>query len=164
MPTYPKVMNNTSGRKKAPHEHSNSQNICKIASSKLSNGDIRGAIRMLSSGNSILPFSNDTLKSLQSKHPEKPVDLDLPDGPSNTDRNFCTFISRADLRKCILSFKNGSGAGHDGILPDHLKDLTSNQLGLCANDLLDNLCTLFNEIILPGNIPYEVCPLFLDQS
>ena len=115
---------------------------------------------MLSSENSILPFSKDTLESLECKHPKKPGDLDLPDAPSTNERNFSPFISRQDLRKCIVSYKNGSGAGHDGLLPDHLNDLTSNNLGMCANHLLDNMCTLFNEIIFPGNIPDEVCPLF----
>ena len=83
-----------------------------------------------------------------------------PDEPSNLEGDLCPIISRQEIRKCISSFKRSSGSGHDGLLPHHLNHLTNENLGVCANDLLNSLCVLFNETILPGKVPALICPIF----
>ena len=67
-----------------------------------------------------------------------------------TDRVLSPLITRQELRKCINSFKRGSGSGHDGLTPDHLKDLINENLGIVSDDLLDSMCFLLNETVLPG--------------
>ena len=134
--------------------------ISKLVSGKLSSGDIKGAVRILSSDDTILPFSSETLTKFAAKHPEQPLDLTLPAGPSDADKSFCYSVEREEVRKCISRFNPGSGGGHDSLLPQHLKDITAESLGMVANDLLDSLCRFFNEIILPGSVPVNICPAF----
>ena len=64
------------------------------------------------------------------------------------------------MRKFINSFKRGSYSGHDGLTPDHLKDLINENLGICADDLLDSMCVLLNETVLPGKVPGAIRPIF----
>ena len=65
--------------------------------------------------------------------------------------------SREEVKIALKSFKPGSASGPDGLLPQHLKDLTSQDLGEPAIRLLDSLTDFFNKIMYPGNIPKEVC-------
>ena len=132
----------------------------KIASSKIALGDIRGAIRILSSENHVLPITEENYEALKLKHPTMPIDYSPPAEPSNADRDFSPLITRQELRKCINSFKRGSGSGHDGLTPDHLKDLINENLGICADDLLDSMCVLLNETVLPGKVPGAIRPIF----
>merc|ERR1712016_468473 len=64
------------------------------------------------------------------------------------------------LLKAIRSFKNGASGGPDGLLPQHLKDMTGDELGETASKLLDTLVTFFNTIIYPGKVPHEVIETF----
>ena len=101
-----------------------------------------------------------TSSKLAEKHPSTPNDLKLPAEPSPADKDTCFTVSREEVKKCLNRFNSGSGGGHDCLLPQHLKDLSSESLGKVANDLLDALCRFFNEIVLPGNVPANVCPAF----
>ena len=141
-------------------EKSDYKEINKLVSGKISSGDIRGAVRILSSESSVMPFDNTTFTKLKEKHPDQPIDLDLPTPPTEIEEQLCVSVSREEIRKCIMRFNPGSGAGHDSIFPQHLKDLSMESLGAASNDLLDSLCHLFNEIIFQGKIPNEICSSF----
>ena len=64
------------------------------------------------------------------------------------------------IKSAIKSFRKGSGGGPDRLLPQHLKDLTGDQLGGAAIDLLDALADFINNIIFSGNLPEWICPIF----
>ena len=144
------------GKNNIPLEFTGSKQV----SAKLSSGDVRGAIRILASDDTLLPFNSMTSSKLAEKHPSTPNDLKLPAEPSPADKDTCFTVSREEVKKCLNRFNPGSGGGHDCLLPQHLKDLSSESLGKVANDLLDALCRFFNEIVLPGNVPANVCPAF----
>ena len=61
------------------------------------------------------------------------------------------------IKRAIKSFKPGSGGGPDGLLPQHLLDLTSEEIGEPALTLLDTLTDFYNKIMFPGKIPNEIC-------
>ena len=123
----------------------------KIVSAKLSDLDIRGAVRLLSSDAKLLSSTPETLEKLKTKHPEPHPDTVLPPPPEELgDPLICT---REEVQQAIKSFRNGSGGGPDGLLPQHLKDLTAEYLGETANSLLDALMDLLNNIIFAGKVP-----------
>ena len=69
-------------------------------------------------------------------------------------------ITREDIRQAIKSFRNGSGGGPDGLLPQHLKDMTGAQLGDAAINLLDTLTYFLNEVVVSSQIPDWIRPIF----
>ena len=97
-------------------------------SSKLSAGDIRGAVRVLSSEDKVLKGDNATLLKLQEKHPDSHPNSELPPPPENTNNNPHLIATRENTKQGIQSFRNGSGGGPDRLIPQHLKDLTSASL------------------------------------
>ena len=72
---------------------------------------------------------------MQEKHPSIYPDRQLPPDPQGDDGGICPTITREDVRLAIKSFRNGSGGGPDGLLPQHLKDMTVAQLGDSAINL-----------------------------
>ena len=68
------------------------------------------------------------------------------------------------MRKAINSFKKGSAGGPDGLLPQHLIDMTGEVYGEDSEKLLDSLVTFMNTIVYPGKIPEGVCPSFFGAN
>ena len=80
----------------------------KTVSAKLSDLDIRGAVRLLSSDAKLLSSTPETLEKLKKKHPEPHPDTVLPSPPEELeDPLICT---REDVEQAIKSFRNGSWA------------------------------------------------------
>ena len=79
----------------------------KIASNKLALGDIRGAIRIVSSENYVLPNTKDNYEALKLKHPATPIDSSPPAEPSNAERDLCPLITRQELCQFITLLKKG---------------------------------------------------------
>ena len=92
---------------------------------KLGMGDVRGAVNIVTSKESILSPSKETKTLLQAKHPprKRSVRLDAP-----ASNNFGTlnhfWVSKADVKWGIASFKKGAAGGPDGLRPQHLADMT----------------------------------------
>ena len=122
-------------------------------SGKLSMGDVSGAVRIISSSDTVLTPSPEVLKKLIEKHPPPLVIPNLPP-TCDTESIEC---SREDVKKALKSFKPGSAGGPDGLLPQHFLDLTSEDIGEPAIHLLDTLNDFFNKIIFPGKVPNQVC-------
>lgn len=115
--------------------------------SKLGEGDISGAARVLFSSDVVAPYSPETFTALESKHPAAANDLSFPD-PNDTDPLYITAIQ---LRSAVNSFRSGSAGGLDGLTPQHLKDLTSASAGEAGESLLRELTALIN-LMLAGNV------------
>ena len=128
-------------------------------STKLSMGDISGAVRILSSEDKVLRGDGDTLQKLKEKHPDPHPNSQVPPPPENLN-NANLIATGEDIKSAIKSFRNGSGGGPDRLLPQHLKDLTNVQLGTVADTLLDTLADFINNIIFSGKVPEWLCPVF----
>ena len=79
----------------------------KLVGKKLANGDIKDAIRVLSSNDSILPQDPSTLATLQSKHPSRHPASEMPEPPDAASMNALQ-LSIEQIRKAILSFPGGT--------------------------------------------------------
>ena len=124
-----------------------------LVTSKLSTGDVSGAIRIISSSDTVLAPSLEIKSKLEDKHPAACTKICLP--PTvDTDHMLC---SREDVKKAIRSFIPGSSGGPDGLLLQHLLDLTSEDIGEPALRLMDALRDFFNKIIFLGKVPKEMC-------
>ncbi|KAL0860075.1 hypothetical protein ABMA27_010390 [Loxostege sticticalis] len=105
--------------------------------STLSDGNIKGAARILFSDDLIAPSSPDTLSALKSKHPLSTSNSQLPDPPDPSQPVLQT--SPEALTSAINSFSSGSAGGMDGLTPQHLKDLVSVSCGEAGTALLKDL-------------------------
>jgi len=146
------IPKSTAARKQAM---SDDERAAKRASSKLQDGDIRGAVRCITSSDKLAPLTDDNYAILKAKHPPAPPDRRIL--PGLTSRPL--IVTGEDIRRAIRSFAPGSAGGKDGLKPQHLKDLT-NSLGGPLCDCLAN----FANIILAGGVPLLVRPFFFGAS
>ena len=123
--------------------------IARIASTKLEDGDVKGAVRLLCSDDAVATEDMETFNTLCNLHPPAPTDRRQV--PLTTASPLQ--VLPAAVRVSIQSFPNGSAAGPDGLRPQHLKDLL---LG-CADDssLLEVITDLIN-LLLAGKVPTSV--------
>ena len=127
-------------------------------SAKMASADIQGAVRILTSKETILPHSVETTNKLKDKHPKASPDSQAHQDPLDEDSCFRT--DKESLSKALHSFKKGSGGGPDGLLPQHLLDMCGDALGEPASKLLDTLVTFMNLIVYPGRVPSKIRDTF----
>lgn len=127
--------------------------LSKRVESKVSEGDIRGAVKLLS------PHDSATLENLKLKHPVPSRPLQLPSALASTDPYLV--VSEPDVVEGIKNFPNGSGSGIDGLRPQILKDLLNNDSG--ATGLIEALTKLTN-MMLAGIIVKDILPILYGAS
>ena len=131
-------------------------------SSKLEEGDFRGAVRLASSSTSIAPENSHTLQKLRVKHPPAHPSTTIP--PVRTPApEVALDISPSIVHKAIYSFPAGSAGGPDGLRPQHLKDIISSTRDVQESDFLSSL-TLFVNQVVAGNVPPAARPFFFGTS
>ena len=130
-----------------------SAQLRQAVASKLEDGNLRAAIRILCSDDAPLPISDDSFQQLQSKHPtaspfaDDLVDVSLPS----------LSVDEQEVRQAAMSFPAGSSGGPDGLRPQHLKDMLP----------IDNVdigflsaLTGFVNTVLGGLCPPSIAPYF----
>lgn len=137
------------------------RSLAKTIESKVHEGDLRGAVRLLMSDDTLAEASSDTLSSLISKHPSPSRVLNFPDAPDNSIQPVT--VTCDDVCLALGTFHAGSAAGLDGIRPGHLKELISGSAGDNGSRLLESLTKLTN-YILSGKVNLEVCPFLYGAS
>ena len=131
-------------------------------SNKLEDGDIRGAIRLAASDNTMAEETEETVFALKSKHPQQAMSYRSPPAPENNPVPQIS-IEESAVRAVIKSFQAGSSGGIAGLKPQHLKDMTSALTGDAGITLLRSL-TEFTNLCLLGRIPNEIQPIFCGAS
>jgi hypothetical protein len=125
------------------------QYLAKAVSSKLEEGNIKAAVRLVCSEDKPAPNTAETLSALKKKHPPAPPDR-RPGCSPDSPRFDALHISDTDLVSAVIrSFPAGSAGGPDGTTPQHLKDLTSPNI---TGGLIDSL-TDFVNMLLKGDLP-----------
>ena len=124
---------------------------------KINAGDINGAVRVVTSKETILPPSEEITAKLREKHPQSHPDSIFPHTEDVLEN---VMVNKDDIRKAIRSFKKGAAGGPDGLLPQHLIDMTGEALGETSEALLDALVDFYNLIVFPGKIPSQILPTF----
>ena len=126
---------------------------------KFQDGDISGAVRLLASEDTIAPANEETLAALKLKHPSPPLDLVFPDvtlAPGGLE------ITIEEVSKALQSFSAGSGAGPDGMRPQHLKDQAGIR-GETGSKFLTALCKAVSRII-NGDVPKEIAAVLFGAN
>ena len=142
---------------------SDKDTYARLVAKKLANNDIKGAIRILSSEDSNLPFDLDTLSSLKLKHPPPHSDSEMPGPPDPSEISTVLQLSESQVLKAIQSFPGGSAGGSDLLLPQHLKDLTSKVCGEPGSHFLSSIARLCNKM-LRGEISEQMLPFLYGAS
>jgi hypothetical protein len=93
--------------------------IAALASAKLEDGDVKGAVRLLCSDEKLAVPGEMTFSELGRLHPPAPDDR--RSAPSVDTQPLQ--VSSSAVLAAIQSFPNGSSAGPDGLKPQHLEDL-----------------------------------------
>ena len=161
-----KIMNNLQGiavaepvARTRQKKKTNDDAIRKQIDLKFQDGDISGAVRLLASEDSIAPVNDETLAALRLKHRTPPPDVHFPDVAAAPDR---PEITCEEVSKALQSFSAGSGAGPDGIRPQHLKDLAGIR-GETGTKFLAALCKANNRIV-NGDIPPEAATVLFGAN
>jgi hypothetical protein len=134
----------------------------KRVQSKISEGDISGAVRLISSNDTIAPNCTATLEALKSKHPDSFGNEVFPS--CDAVGSSAPLQSTPELvRSAIVSFPAGSAGGMDLLRPQHLKDMITVGTGDSGTRVLKSLSELCN-LMLKGLVPQEICPVLYGAS
>ena len=125
-------------------------------SSKLEDGDYRGAVKLACSESTFCIPDEKSLNRLQEKHPPPHPDTNLP---SFHIPETPPMLEPKDITAAVSSFPSGSANGPDGMYPQHLKDLIYSSLGPVADKLIASLSKFVN-LVLAGNVPSEARQFF----
>ena len=126
---------------------------------KFAENDLRGAIRELSSDDTLTPDNSETLNNLRERHPLAPAEVSLPSAPDNEDAHIS--VSSESVRLGIHSFPAGSTGGPEGLKPGHLKQMIG--ASEAGRRLLESLTKLVN-LVLKGKIPDDIQPIFFGAN
>jgi hypothetical protein len=134
--------------------HRRSPSLAEAVSAKIEDGNIKAAIRIISSDEQLVLPSVDTLAALQAKHPAARQDsIHIPDPQPD-----CQLVMDENVvLRTLRSFPAGSSGGPDGLRPQHLIEL------VCCKESGSNLLaslTAFVNLILSGSCPSQITPLF----
>ena len=124
--------------------------LASAVTSKLDDGNLKAAIRLISSDERPIEVSDSSFAALQEKHPPAPTDRRNPVDPLNVQCNTLQ-VETIAVEGALKSFPPGSSGGPDGLTAQHIRDL----LGCSAGPrLLSSLTSLVN-LLLRG----DLCPV-----
>ena len=128
--------------------------LSSIVSSKIEDGNIKAALRILCSEDKPADFTDEAFASMQEKHPARFSDMSsIPD-----PRSFSSIsVSENEVLKAVRSFPAGSSGGPDGLRPQHVVDLLA-----CKTNrpVLLTALTKFVNLVLGGGCPLSVSSTF----
>jgi hypothetical protein len=120
---------------------------------KVEDGNIKAAIRILTSEEKPAADTDATFAKLQERHPAAPVDRSPAPDPNNMT---AIQMTEAEVAKIIRAFPAGSSGGPDGVRPQHILDLINCRE--CGTALLTSI-TGFVNTLLDGKCHQDVAPV-----
>ena len=136
-----------------PKSRNSTEALAARVSSKLEEGDYRGAVRLACSRDTIAEQSPSTIEAMKLKHPPRNLNSIIEDQPHPAPLGFT--VNEELIRRAIMLFPSGSSGGTDGLLPQHLKDLIGPAAEDGAVSVLNALTALIT-LILEGRTPVAV--------
>ena len=131
-------------------------------SAKFSDGDVKGAVRLLASDKEYAPQDDRTLARLAQKHPTAPYDLSIPLPPDDS----CgpqILASEEDVLEALASYRLESVGGLDGLGLCHLRTLTASGSAEAGRRLLVSLTKVVN-LVLEDGVPVFARPVSFGAS
>lgn len=148
---------------KAPNARDPLEFLATRVSAKIEEGNLRGAVHLLCSEEVVADDSNETLASLQAKHPRPHKDSVIAPLAMRSDSAAELQIPVPGIAYAVRSFPCGSAGGPDGLTPQHLKDMIGAPAGEGAPVLLSALAS-FVQFVLSGEVLQEARPLFFGAN
>ena len=142
--------------------HSTSEDLARRLRSKCADGDIKSALRLLTSDDTMAMDSAATIQALRAKHPPRPENCTLPQAPEDTDILPLQVDSESVLA-AVTHMPSSSGSGLDGLRPKHLQQMLSKETAEGGRRLLESLTRLANTL-LRGDAPDIICPALYGAS
>ena len=130
------------------NNHNSNSKLRKAVNSKLPQGDVSAAVRLIASDDTLLEPCPEILEVIRSKHPQAPSDLE-PITSFNLEDSI--FFTSKDIQNALSAFRPSSSGGIDGLPPSHLIDLTSFASGESGVRLLSAVTSLC-DFIISGNM------------
>ena len=127
--------------------------LASVISAKIEDGNIRAAVRIISSDDKPAIDNEVTFDKLVRKHPAAPRDRRVAADPALTT---AMQVTDAEVNKAIRSFPAGSSGGPDGLRPQHILDMITNKES--GTQLLASI-TLFVNTLLSGRCHPAVTPI-----
>ena len=124
--------------------------------SKLEDGNIAAAVRILCSDDTPAEFSEETLAKLSEKHPACSSCVPYPISVSASHSTYQA--TEVEVMKMIRSFPAGSAAGSDGFRPNHLLEMVQSS---DAGGALLSVTTSFVNMLLNGSCHDDFRHIFL---
>ena len=142
------------------NKRSENERMAARVSQLFEDGDVRGAVRLAASDETMAPNNQCTVDALISKHPRA---IHHPQYTTSNAAVEPLQRQEADTAAAIKSFPAGSAAGLDGLRPQHLKDMVGGQTAAAGQQLLSRL-TDFTNIVLSGHVPNVIRPVLCGAS
>jgi len=134
-----------SRRPRDPEDH-----LAAAVSAKIEEGNLKAAVRLLCSQETVARSCAETTEQLQTKHPPPT----LIEANIQSPEDFPSLVlSMAEVSEAIRSFPAGSSGGPDGLRPQHLADMLSCRE--TSEDLLAAI-TEFANLLMNGVCPKSV--------
>jgi hypothetical protein len=143
-----------------PASSSFDEQLARIVSAKLEDGNVRAALRIISSDDKPADNNEAVYMKLVERHPlaapdRAPVSDPLPGNIINLQ------VTEKEVMHAIRSFPSGSAGGPDGLRPQHVLDMVK-----CADTgpaLLTSITALVNAL-LRGQCAHDVIPILFGAS
>ena len=136
------VVVDTSNKKHKPQVNSD-ENLAKFITSKIDDGNIQAALRILLSDDKPVKDTEKTCTKLLERHPPAPANRIIENVTIPND--LCQQLTENDILSAIRSFPTGSSGGPDSIRPQHIIDLLGN--ADIKPTLLTAITTLVNRLL-----------------
>jgi hypothetical protein len=130
------------------------EQLSKTITSKIEDGNISAALRILLSDDKPAEVNEETLQKLLERHP--PANHNRKPSASPSPNDACLQVIDRNVITAIRSFPAGSSGGSDGLRPQHIIDLIS-----CkdAGPGLLTTITAFINLLFRGQCPAEIIPI-----
>jgi len=142
--------------------HVDVQQLAARVSAKIEEGDVRGAIKLAASNDTLASCDDTTVEILRQLHPSRAISTTFNQPQLNAINQTLKFTEK-DIVDAIKTFPAGSAGGLDGIRPQHLKDMTNHSTGIAGQRLIASL-TEFSNLCVEGRVPCAVRPVLFGVS
>ena len=142
------------------NSRSSDETLASIVTTKIEDGNLRAAVRLLCSEESIAPDDEATYQQLCLKHPSGDYTSSLPIAPGSSPINALE-VTEADVLKAVKSFPAGSSGGPDGVRPLHVLQMLSDP---AQGRLALTTLTGFINLLLQGKCHPAVRPILFGAN
>ena len=129
-------------------------------SAKLEEGDFKGAVRLASSDDTLAPMNDATFQALQEKHSPPHPDTSIP-SITELQPQHTIIVAVEKVARAIQSFPTSSAGGPDGLRPQHLKDMLSDD---SSRHVFLPALAFFVQLVLEGRTPTSIRPFFFGAN